>query len=228
MRRLAPALLILPLLAACGPRQAPTTHPNGGGGASGHRPGKVIERGIASWYGPGFHGKQTANGETFDTGELTAAHKKLPFNTRVQVTNLDNGRSVVVRINDRGPFIRGRIIDLSRAAAEAVEMIGPGTARVELRLLGSAGRRVPPPEGRIDPVTDPVTIQLAVQVGAFADRVRAEALALKLEGVYGPTRIVTDADLHRVLVGTFGDRGKAEETLRRLRRDGLEGVVVQP
>jgi rare lipoprotein A len=216
MRRLAPALLILPLLAACGPRQAPTTHPNGGGGASGHRPGKVIERGIASWYGPGFHGKQTANGETFDTGELTAAHKKLPFNTRVQVTNLDNGRSVVVRINDRGPFIRGRIIDLSRAAAEAVEMIGPGTARVELRLLDSAGRPAALPE------------ILTVQVGAFADRVRAEALALKLEGVYGPTRIVTDADLHRVLVGTFGDRSKAEETLRRLRRDGLEGVVVQP
>ena len=85
---------------------------------------------MASWYGPDFHGRQTANGEKYDMNAMTAAHRTLPFNTMVLVENLDNGRSVKVRINDRGPFAKGRIIDLSKAAAEKMDMIGPGTARV--------------------------------------------------------------------------------------------------
>ena len=93
------------------------------------------ESGLASWYGPGFAGRLTANGEVFDPSELTAAHKGLEFNTLVRVHNLENGRSVVVRINDRGPFKPGRIIDLSRAGAEAIGMIGSGVARVQLELL---------------------------------------------------------------------------------------------
>lgn len=91
--------------------------------------------GVASWYGPGFDGRQTANGETFDTTKLTAAHQTLPFDTLVRVTNLENGQVVVVRINDRGPFVGGRIIDLSRAAAERIDMVENGTARVRLELL---------------------------------------------------------------------------------------------
>lgn len=90
---------------------------------------------MASWYGPGFAGRHTANGEVFDPSQLTAAHKELPFNTLVRVHNLENGRSVVVRINDRGPFKPGRIIDLSRAGAEAIGMIGSGVAHVQLELL---------------------------------------------------------------------------------------------
>lgn len=93
------------------------------------------QQGMASWYGPGFAGRRTANGEIFDPSQLTAAHKELPFNTVVRVHNLDNGRSVVVRINDRGPFVHGRIIDLSRAGAEQIGMIGSGTARVRLEPL---------------------------------------------------------------------------------------------
>jgi len=93
--------------------------------------------GNASWYGPGFAGRLTANGEIFDPSQLTAAHKTLPFGTRVRVTNLNNGRSVDVRINDRGPFKPGRVIDLSRAAAERVGMIGSGTAPIRLELLGA-------------------------------------------------------------------------------------------
>lgn len=93
------------------------------------------QQGMASWYGPGFAGRRTANGEIFDPSQLTAAHKELPFNTLVRVHNLDNGSSVVVRINDRGPFISGRIIDLSRAGAEAIGMVGSGTARVRLEPL---------------------------------------------------------------------------------------------
>jgi rare lipoprotein A len=201
--------MALAALAACRPPHSPTLPPSIPGGDI-PPPGKVVERGIASWYGPGFHGKQTANGEVFDTAELTAAHKKLPFHTRVHVTNLDNGSTVVVRINDRGPFIRGRIIDLSRAAAEEIGMIGPGTARVELRLLGAAE---PPPQ------------TLTVQVGAFADRRRAEALALRLEGLHGPTRIVETEGLHRVQVGIFRDRETARKAAQELRQDGLEAVI---
>jgi rare lipoprotein A len=91
--------------------------------------------GLASWYGPGFAGRRTANGEVFDPSQLTAAHKTLPFGTQVKVTNLNNGSSVVVRINDRGPFKPGRVIDLSRAAAERIGMVGSGIAPVRLELL---------------------------------------------------------------------------------------------
>ena len=94
---------------------------------------KPLGKGVASWYGPGFHGKRTANGEKFNTRALTAAHKSLPFGSRVRVTNERTGRSVVVRINDRGPYAHGRVIDLSKAAAEAVGI--SGTEKVMLAAL---------------------------------------------------------------------------------------------
>ncbi len=99
----------------------------------------VVQRGLASWYGPNFAGRPTANGEIFDPGQLTAAHKTLPFGTRVRVVNLENGRTVVVRINDRGPFKPGRIIDLSRAAAEAIDMLGSGVVEVRLEAVDAPG-----------------------------------------------------------------------------------------
>jgi rare lipoprotein A len=101
------------------------------GGKSGYR-----EKGIASWYGGKFHGRTTASGERYDMNKLTAAHKKLPFGSRVRVTNLDNGRQVEVRITDRGPFVHGRIIDLSREAARRIDMIQVGTARVRIEVIG--------------------------------------------------------------------------------------------
>tara|TARA_R110000868_G_scaffold308687_4_gene570128 strand:+ start:524 stop:901 length:378 start_codon:yes stop_codon:yes gene_type:complete len=91
--------------------------------------------GIASWYGPGFHGRTTANGERYNMNAMTAAHKTLKFGTKVKVTNSTNGKSVVVRINDRGPYIGKRVIDLSRSAADAIDMIGPGTANVTIEVL---------------------------------------------------------------------------------------------
>jgi rare lipoprotein A len=91
--------------------------------------------GVASWYGPGFHGRTTANGERYDMYGLTAAHKSLPFGTEVKVTNSTNGKTVIVRINDRGPYVGSRVIDLSRRAAEAIDMIGPGTAAVTVQVL---------------------------------------------------------------------------------------------
>jgi len=93
-------------------------------------------QGKASWYGPGFHGRRTANGERFNTWAYTAAHRSLPFGTKVRVTNLRNGEAVVVRINDRGPYIGGRVIDLSKAAAQAIGMIRSGTAPVRIEILG--------------------------------------------------------------------------------------------
>jgi rare lipoprotein A len=92
--------------------------------------GKVIQNGKPSWYGPGFHGKRTASGETFNTNELTAAHRTLPFGTKVRVVNKKTGRSVVVRINDRGPYAHGRVIDLSRASAQAIGIDGVGSVSV--------------------------------------------------------------------------------------------------
>jgi len=86
--------------------------------------GKVVQNGRASWYGPGFHGRKTASGETFNTNELTAAHRTLPFGTKVRVVNKRTGKSVVVRINDRGPYVHGRVIDLSRASAQAIGLSG--------------------------------------------------------------------------------------------------------
>lgn len=91
--------------------------------------------GVASWYGPGFHGRLTANGERYDMYAKTAAHKTLKFGTKVKVTNQNNGKSVVVRINDRGPFVGGRVIDLSKSAADAIDMVGPGTAPVTVEVI---------------------------------------------------------------------------------------------
>jgi hypothetical protein len=95
--------------------------------------------GIASWYGPDFHGKKTSNGEIYNMHNLTAAHKTLPMNTMVKVTHVNNGKTVIVRINDRGPFVAGRVIDLSKAAATSINMIGTGTAPVKLEVVGFNG-----------------------------------------------------------------------------------------
>jgi rare lipoprotein A len=123
------------LLAACGGRSGvvtlPAPTPARMGGA---------EQGVASWYGDPYHGRRTSNGEIYDMDQLTAAHLSLPFDTWVRVTNLENGRSVDVRINDRGPFLKNRIIDLSRAAARSIEMIGPGTAPVRVEVVGVPGK----------------------------------------------------------------------------------------
>lgn len=182
------------------------------GGRAGD-PGRAgwTQRGHASWYGPKFHGRRTASGEVYDMHGLTAAHRDLPFGTRVEVHNLDNGRQVEVRINDRGPFVRGRVIDLSRAAAEALDMIGPGTARVELRA-------------RLD---RPVYAggRFSVQAGAFRDRDRALALAADLRRRY-EVEVQGVAEWHRVRVGGRRDRGAARKLAAELRRLGHDAVVV--
>lgn len=127
-----------------------------------------VERGVASWYGPGFHAVRTATGEPYDMYGMTAAHKTLPLPAYVQVTNLSNGRSVIVRVNDRGPFKDGRIIDLSHTAASRLDMIRAGTAFVEVRALT--------PGEPANPVSPTPPAELFVQAGAFGDAANAARL----------------------------------------------------
>ncbi len=158
------------------------------------------EQGEASWYGPGFHGNQTASGEVYDMEAMTAAHRQLPFGTRVQVDNLDNGRSAVVRINDRGPFAHGRIIDLSKAAAREVGMLGTGIAEVRLRVLEAPA----PPACSL------------VQAGAFANRDNAEDLGRQIRRRGETVRVESGSDgLHRVLIGPFADYQEAADVRKR-------------
>jgi len=126
---LAGLLIVACLAVACAGRKDAATVPGGKRGAD------AYERGAASWYGRKFHGRKTASGERYDMHQLTAAHRSLPFGTVVQVVRLDSGQAVVVRINDRGPFVEGRIIDLSYAAAAEIDMVHDGVAQVELYLL---------------------------------------------------------------------------------------------
>jgi rare lipoprotein A len=128
MRRLCAVAAIIILITLCG---CSVKSP-----AISHGPDGSV-RGVASWYGPGYQGRTTANGEKFNMNAMTAAHKKLPFGTRVRVTNLANGKKVVVRINDRGPFIKGRIIDLSREGARRLGFMKAGLAEVKLEILRS-------------------------------------------------------------------------------------------
>ncbi len=179
------------------------------------RPGDS-ERGIASWYGPGFHGRQTANGETYDMHAMTAAHKTLPFDTVVEVHNRDNGLRTRVRINDRGPFVRGRIIDLSRAAAEAIGMVGPGVARVEITVVRQTARQARR--------TATAGAGWLVQSGAFSDPGSARDRARRLRG-YGEARVVTESGLHKVVLGPWQRQDEAERVAAKLRRDGFDAYA---
>ncbi len=162
------------------------------------------ETGIASWYGVPYHGRRSASGEIFDMEKLTAAHPALPFQTWVEVTNLSNGKQVDVRITDRGPFVRGRIIDLSMAAARQIDMVRAGTTRVRLRIIDPPASGLAVTQAPVNPLEDPSVPKpgYAVQAGAFSDPSRAEALRDSLS--YSDVRVVKgpgDSSLWRVLVG---------------------------
>jgi len=174
------------------------------------RPGDS-ETGVASWYGKPYHGRPAANGEIYDMEKLTAAHRTLPFNTWVRVYDLDNNKTVEVRIIDRGPFIDGRIIDLSHAAAREIEMIGPGIARVRVEVIRA-------PEGAPTGV-------FAVQVGAFRDRGNAERLRSQMQSRYGPARLIQRAEkpgFWFVLVGSETSEDAAEDLASRIRQNSVE------
>lgn len=184
------------------------------------------EDGIASWYGPDFHGKPTSNGETYDMHAMTAAHKTLPMGVYVRVTNRQNGRQAVVRVNDRGPFVKGRIIDLSYAAAKDLGVSGPGTAPVTVEALGfrdTGGEGYREPE-RYD--VGPFTIQ----VGAFVQQENAARLAARLKSRFGTTSLhsgeVGGTRYHRVRVGSYTALAEAEQAKTALLDEFAQCFVV--
>ncbi len=193
------------------------------------------ERGIASWYGRKFHGRRTSSGETYDMYKMTAAHKNLPLPTYVEVTRVDNGNSVLVRVNDRGPFIGARIIDLSYAAAERLGINTAGTAEVMIRAVtdGSGGGNALAKKPKRPSVPAPVAIgQVYVQVGAFRERLRAEDYVREMERLdVGNTRIakINIAEvgiLHKVQVGPLSSNEAAGAIVAKLLEYGFEGFVV--
>jgi rare lipoprotein A len=285
--------------AGCSGNRHPVTTPSSAG---------PVTHGMASWYGTKFEGRRTASGERYDMRKLTAAHPTLPFGTLVQVTNVENGRQVVVRINDRGPFGRRRVIDLSYAAARELRMVGPGTAQVELAVVGRFDPTAPPspsppillaaaapaspdgappgasaapaapaapapsaadialPDARSAVLAHPAAVadpadpadraraaepagtanasaiaaapstaagpgraarlHYTVQVGAFGEVERAEALQRDLAGRYPAASVSSDGTWSRVQVGRFGDREEAEALRDELAAVGLAAIVV--
>lgn len=191
-----------------------------------------VERGIASWYGPDFHGKRASSGEIYNMYAMTAAHPTLPIPTYVQVTDLENGRKAIVKVNDRGPFHDGRVIDLSYAAARKLGILQRGTGPVEVRALDPSGPAPPAsPVIRVAPAAPP---GLFVQVGAFSDVRNAEQLRAQLMlNQLGDINIQPDAaagtPLYRVRIGPLSSVDAADLTAQRLEALGLNDfrVVVE-
>jgi rare lipoprotein A len=185
---------------------------------------QTVQYGIASWYGKDFHGNPTASGEIYDMYQLTAAHRTLPLGTYVMVTNLENNRSAEVKINDRGPFVKGRIIDLSYAGARGLDMVERGTARVRVEVLkGKAlmAKHEDPGFGR----------GFTVQVGAFTDKDNAmklsRALVRELDNVYISVFETPGTCYYRVRVGNFPTREGAYGMAQRLAAKGYS-VMIAP
>lgn len=178
-------------------------------------PGEYIEEGVASWYGNPFDGHRTSSGEIYDMHAFTAAHRTLPFGAMVRVTNLDNDRQTEVRINDRGPFVANRVIDLSLSAAQAIGMVGPGTAHVRLEVLGGP---------------NPQLGFFGVQVGAFANQDNAERLRSQLAARYTPVTIALydspSGLFYRVRVGRLPNQDAAQQLSTELRADGQMTTFV--
>lgn len=219
--------LCLCLLAGCGQKGVYRK-----GGAVGTKPytirGKTyyplksahgfVEEGVASWYGPGFHGKKTANGETYNQYAMTAAHKLLPLGTEVRVTRLDNGRSVLVRVNDRGPFVDDRIIDLSRAAASRLQMTGSGTARVRVQSLAGVPAIVK--DGDIKG-------NIYIQAGAFGQKENARKLIASLTKMGQKGRLVFGSNkMWNVQAGPWPDTDAAQKVLPIIRSVHANAFIV--
>ena len=168
-----------------------------------------VQIGVASWYGSDFHGRKTSSGEVYNMHDMTAAHRTLPLGTHVRVTNLENGKSTDVRINDRGPFVKRRIIDLSYAGAQALDMVDSGIAMVKVEVTKRPKQSVS---------------QYTLQVGSFKEKKNAVLLKEELDKRYKDIYIVTtkieNSDYYRVRLGYFSSRESAQKMARRLTEDG--------
>jgi rare lipoprotein A len=188
------------------------------------------QRGVASWYGKKFHGHTTSNGEVYDMYQMSAAHKSLPLPSYVRVTNLDNGRQVVVRVNDRGPFHDGRVIDLSYAAAYRLDMLGKGTARVEVEAITAGSQRITAEQGRSGvPAEQAAITGRTLQVAALSSADSAETLAGQLQTLLNePARVQhTERDgrsLYRVHLGPLSGTRTLNWLLQQLSQAGYSGA----
>jgi rare lipoprotein A len=225
IRQIAVTIAMSALFAACAtsqPAQPPAPVPAPHPVVAAPRPTPTPQVvGMASWYGPGFHGRKNALGRVYHQEDLTAASIEFPLGSRVMVTNLDNGRSVEVTITDRGPFKRGRKIDLSHKAARMIGMLDPGTAHVRISLISK-------PAGTRD-VGAP--LRYWVQVGSFSDHRNAEQVRGRLASAYHDVHVVDvlDADSHRyyrVRMGAFATRDAAEARASDSARFGLPVAIV--
>lgn len=189
------------------------------------------QEGIASWYGADFHGKKTSNGEIYDMHALTAAHKTLPLGTWVRVRNTSNDKEVVVRINDRGPFVGKRIIDLSYTAAQKLDMVGPGTAPVVVVALGASKGKAPPsePPTEFEPL-DYDRGTFTFQVGAFKNRSNAERLVRTLSKTYPNAHISrydTGSEIfYRVRVGKYSSLQQIMKEEHELAKAGFADSFI--
>lgn len=192
-----------------------------------------VEKGIASWYGEDFHGKQTSSGEIYDMYGMTAAHKILPLGTHVKVTNLLNQSSVIVRINDRGPFVAGRIIDLAYTPAQRLGIVGPGTAPVIVEAVQVAtpysenGKTV----WDVEPIRDFQHGNFTIQIGAFENVANALKVRAAMREEYSEVRIVPpsyyDRDrYYRVQVGKFDELSKAQKEAVRIQQTRFPDAFV--
>lgn len=189
-----------------------------------------VREGVASWYGRKFHGRRTSSGETYDMYRMSAAHRALPLPTYVRVTNLENGRSAVVRVNDRGPFVDDRLIDLSYAAATRLGVVGHGTARVRVRALDPGAATASGGGGAPEGANAAAAGGVFVQVGAFRHRKNASGLRARLERAdIGPVRVQRapgndGATVFRVRIGPLAEAGGRDELIERLEAVGIDEV----
>lgn len=187
------------------------------------------EKGIASWYGDEFKGKPTASGEIFNPDKMTAAHKTLPFGTIVSVTNLDNGKTAQLKINDRGPFVKGRIIDCSKKGAKELGYYSAGTAKVRIEVVKEGrGRSGESPTEVIDGDKNKILDEtFTIQVGAFKEIENAKRLKEILLKKFGDAYIAKFKDFYRVRVGHFKNEKEAGMIFEILQKSGYEGFITR-
>ena len=193
------------------------------------------QEGMASWYGKEFNGRPTASGEIFDMYALTAAHRTLPLGTTIRVINLDNNKEATITVNDRGPFVKGRILDCSYGAAKALGYAGAGLARVRIEVVKEGKERIryaaPPGELLVagsNPDRPALDGTFTVQVGAFAVEANALRLRDRLEKQFGDSYVIRFREFYRVRVGHLANEEAAEALQRRLKDVGLgEGFVTR-
>lgn len=214
-----PLLLVISCSAGKNIRNEPP-QPQPGRGVSSN---DIFQTGIASWYGDDFQGKTTANGEIYDMHKLTAAHQTIPFHTIVEVENLENGKKVLVRINDRGPFLKDRIIDLSLQAAQRLVMTDKGTAPVNMRLIRWNGAPLPTASA----MADNAGAECCVQAGAFGVRENADDLLLILAEIFPDLqfRVIVEDEMFKVLSEKFPTAFRCQEIINKMADYHLPGFI---